>query len=53
MPARFARNSWVKPLATMPILECGPVCRALSPKTREKAVADQDDVGWPFGMLRE
>ena len=26
---------------------------ALSPKTREKAVADQDDVGWPFGMLRE
>jgi hypothetical protein len=26
---------------------------ALSPKTREKAVADQDDIGWPFGMLRE
>jgi hypothetical protein len=26
---------------------------ALSPKTREKAVADQDNVGWPFGMLRE
>jgi len=26
---------------------------ALSPKTREKAVADQDDVGWPLGMLRE
>jgi hypothetical protein len=26
---------------------------ALSPKTGEKAVADQDDVGWPFGMLRE
>src|SRR5438552_4108623 len=26
---------------------------ALSPKTREKAVADQDDVGRPFGMLRE
>jgi hypothetical protein len=26
---------------------------ALSPKTGEKAVADQDDVGWPLGMLRE
>ena len=26
---------------------------ALSPKTGEKAVADQDDIGWPFGMLRE
>jgi len=26
---------------------------ALLPKTGEKAVADQDDVGWPFGMLRE
>lgn len=26
---------------------------ALSPETREKAVADQHDVGWPFGMLRE
>ncbi len=26
---------------------------ALSPKTGEKAVADQDDVGWPFGMLRD
>ena len=26
---------------------------ALLPKTGEKAVADQDDVGWPFGMLRD
>jgi hypothetical protein len=26
---------------------------ALSPKTWKKAVADQDDVGWPLGMLRE
>src|SRR6266511_2420494 len=26
---------------------------ALSPKTREKAVPDQGDVGWPSGMLRE
>jgi hypothetical protein len=26
---------------------------ALSPETGEKAVADQGDVGWPFGMLRE
>jgi hypothetical protein len=26
---------------------------ALSPKTGEKAVADQDDIGWPLGMLRE
>ena len=26
---------------------------ALSPKTWEKAVADQNDVGWPFGMVRE
>src|SRR5207248_2792346 len=26
---------------------------ALSPNTGEKAVADQDDVGRPFGMLRE
>ena len=25
---------------------------ALLPKTREKAVADQGDVGWPLGMLR-
>ena len=24
-----------------------------SPKTGEKAVGDQNDVGWPFGMLRE
>src|SRR5207248_7968075 len=26
---------------------------ALSPKTGEKTVANQDDVGRPFGMLRE
>jgi hypothetical protein len=26
---------------------------ALSPETWEKAVADQNDIGWPFGMLRE
>jgi len=26
---------------------------ALSPKTGEKAIADQDDIGWPLGMLRE
>jgi len=26
---------------------------ALSPKTWEKAVPDQNDIGWPFGMLRE
>src|SRR5205809_7403203 len=31
----------------------GRLRAALSPKTREKAVADQDDVGWPFGMLRD
>jgi len=31
----------------------GGMRTALSPKTREKAVADQDDVGWPFGMLRD
>ena len=27
--------------------------RFFSPKTAEKAVAGQDDIGWPFGMLRE
>jgi len=26
---------------------------ALSPKTWEKAIADQTDIGWPFGMLRK
>ena len=24
-----------------------------SPKTGQKAVTDQDDIGWPLGMLRE
>jgi hypothetical protein len=31
----------------------GIVRAALSPKTGEKAVANQGDVGWPSGMLRE
>ena len=26
---------------------------ALSPKTWENAVADQSDISWPFGMLRD
>jgi hypothetical protein len=30
-----------------------PLLATLSPKTGEKAVPDQGDVGWPLGMLRE
>jgi len=54
MPARSQEILWVKLLATIPHFGVRAGMRAaLSPKTREKAVADQDDIGWPFGMLRE
>ncbi|SRR6266480_723653 len=61
------RNSWHSPQSSAPSRSSMAVDSkkmvpygrpagmraALSPKTREKAVADQDDIGWPFGMLRE
>lgn len=50
----------VNPFGELSLLAC-PVPRysrptamqaTLSPKTGEKAVPDQNDVRWPFGMLR-
>src|SRR6266581_3580903 len=49
------RNAWIILYAVLPV---GASLQnrhfvMRNQTTRKKAVADQDDVGWPFGMLRE